>query len=92
MEAHVRVGPGAELGHGPWSRVATSTLAWWATDDLGNHYLGSTGNWGGGPGGQSGTVVYWPSLHPRAHQIVLMPTVWDQRALIRLDLPEQEQR
>lgn len=92
MQAHVRVGPGAVFAHGPWSRVATTPLAWWAADDLGNHYLGGTGSWSGGADGQSGTVVYWPSLHARARRLVLMPTAPDRRALVRLELPRRADR
>jgi len=88
LEAQVRV-----TGPGPWGqrfgRVGQA-VSWWAEDDLGNHYLGSPGNGGGGPEGWQGTIGFWPSLDDRASALTLAPTGADARALIRFDLPAKE--
>lgn len=92
VEAHVRVAPATALGQAPRPDVVAGALAWWAVDDLGNPYLGSVENWRAGAEVASGTVVYWPALHPRARQLVLLPTAGDRRARIAVDLPQRANR
>jgi len=66
---------GRHVGEGP-------RVAWWAEDDRANHYLGSTGNWGGSPDLSQGTINYWPPLDPRATALRLTPTGLTERAIV----------
>lgn len=61
-------------------------LAWWATDDRGNRYLGQIGDWGGGEERDYGEIGFWPALDPKATQLDLMPTGDTQRAVVRVPL------
>ena len=63
-------------------------VAWWARDDLENHYLGIPT--GGGVRGDSaqGTMRYWPALDPRAKRLDLLMCVDSHRAVVSVSLPE----
>lgn len=63
-----------------------STLAWWARDDRGNHYLGSAGSWSGDAQHGRGTLGFWPALDPVATMLELMPTALTHRAIIAMPL------
>ena len=63
-------------------------VAWWARDDLENHYLGIPT--GGGVRGDSaqGTMRYWPALDPRAKRLDLLMCVESHQAVVSVSLPE----
>jgi hypothetical protein len=63
-------------------------VAWWARDDLENHYLGIPT--GGGVRGDSaqGTLRYWPALDPRAKRLDLLMCVESHQAVVSVSLPE----
>jgi hypothetical protein len=78
------------------SRIGDGTgplewIAWWARDDLGNHYLGSPTGWNSGDETASGRLGFWPALDPAARRLDLMPTRPEHRAVISIDLPRAEQ-
>jgi hypothetical protein len=62
-------------------------VAWWARDDLENHYLGIPT--GGGVRGDSaqGTLRYWPALDPRAKRLDLLMCVESHQAVVSVSLP-----
>jgi hypothetical protein len=66
-------------------------VAWWARDDLENHYLGIPT--GGGVRGDSaqGTMRYWPALDPRAKRLDLLMCVESHQAIVSVSLPERQQ-
>lgn len=72
--------PFEDAGFGP-------TLAWWARDDRGNHYMGSLGGWSGGDGRGAGDITFHPALDPAAGRLELMPTAQTSRAVLAFDLP-----
>ncbi len=63
-------------------------VAWWARDDLENHYLGIPT--GGGVRGDSaqGTLRYWPALDPRAKRLDLLMCITCHQAVVSISLPE----
>ena len=63
-------------------------VAWWARDDLENHYLGIPT--GGGVRGDTaqGTLRYWPALDPRAKRVDLLMCVESHQAVVSVSLPE----
>jgi hypothetical protein len=63
-------------------------VAWWARDDLENHYLGIPT--GGGVRGDTaqGTLRYWPTLDPRAQRLDLLMCVESHQAVVSISLPE----
>jgi hypothetical protein len=66
-------------------------VAWWARDDLENHYLGIPT--GGGVRGDSaqGTMRYWPALDPRAERLDLLMCVESHQAVVSVSLPERSE-
>jgi hypothetical protein len=66
-------------------------VAWWARDDLENHYLGIPT--GGGVRGDSaqGTMRYWPALDPRAKRLDLLMCVESHQAVVSVSLPENSE-
>jgi hypothetical protein len=66
---------------------AQQHLTWWATDNLGNYYLGEQGSWDPRGGRCRGAIGFWPALDARASSIDLMPTATTARAVIRVPLP-----
>jgi hypothetical protein len=66
-------------------------VAWWARDDLENHYLGIPT--GGGVRGDSaqGTLRYWPALDPRAKRLDLLMCVESHQAVVSVSLPENSE-
>jgi hypothetical protein len=63
------------------------TLAWWARDDRGNHYLGQVDGWSGRDGRGSGDISFSPALDPEARRLELLPTAETSRAVIAFPLP-----
>lgn len=60
-------------------------LTWWATDNLGNCYLGEQGSWNPGDNRSCwGAIGFWPALDNRAASIDLIPTAATARAVIRV--------
>ena len=66
---------------------AQQHLTWWASDSLGNYYLGEQGSWDPRGGRGRGIIGFWPALDARASSIDLMPTATTARAVIRVPLP-----
>ena len=66
-------------------------VAWWARDDLENHYLGIPT--GGGVRGDSaqGTMRCWPALDPRAKRLDLLMCVESHQAVVSVSLPESSE-
>jgi hypothetical protein len=66
-------------------------VAWWARDDLENHYLGIPT--GGGVRGDSaqGTMRYWPALDPRAKRLDLLMCVDSHQSVVSVSLPESQE-
>ncbi len=68
-------------------------VAWWARDDLGQHYLGVPTVWGGCSDDRSeGTMRYWPALDPAATRLELMMCTESHRATVSVALPGREDR
>jgi hypothetical protein len=68
------------------------SLAWWASDDRGNHYLGS---WNGSDGDEdlkTGTLAFAPALDPLATRLDVLPTALERRAVISFELRWGERR
>jgi hypothetical protein len=87
FELKVEVVPGLE-GHRPFGATLQSgALAWWASDDRDNHYLGSLENWNGDDEHCAGDISFWPALDPKAGQLRIMPTGERNRAVISVPLP-----
>ncbi len=87
----VAVSPGAFGGRHPFEPSLTEDpLRWRCEDDRGNHYMGSMGNWGGGPDLMEGTIEFWPPLDPRAEVLRFTPTGKTMRAVITVPLPAWE--
>ena len=61
-------------------------VAWWARDDIGNHYLGDAGSWGSSDDHGSGTILFEAGLDPKAKRLELMPTGPTERAVIVVPL------
>jgi hypothetical protein len=86
-ETEITTSPSAFVGPHT-SRLTGPTMAWWAADDRGNHYLGHTGSWSSNDSTGQGTVEYQPALDPKARELHLLPTGASHRAVITLvDLP-----
>jgi hypothetical protein len=66
--------------------LETPRVAWWARDDLGNHYLGGTGSWSGSGHHGSGTIAFEAGLDRTATRLDLMPTGQTERAVIAIPL------
>lgn len=82
----VEAAPGFE-GRGPFRRrLEPSQLAWWAADDRDNHYLGHIGSSSGGDDHSTGTINFWPALHPNAKRLAIMPTAEATRSVISFPL------
>lgn len=76
------------LAHGPFApALAGGRLAWWASDDRGNHYLGQMGGWSGADDSMSGTIEFEAPLDPKAMRLEIMPTGDTARAVISVELP-----
>ena len=65
--------------------------AWWARDDLENHYLGVPTVWGASDGGAQGTMRYWPALDPRVKRLDLLMCVESHQAVVSVSLPESQE-
>jgi len=66
------------------------SLAWWARDDRGNHYLGT---WNGSRGDdaiKTGTLAFAPALDPVAKRLEVLPTGLHARAVISFPLTWSE--
>jgi hypothetical protein len=91
FEVHVATSPGTLFGPVPHDMsVKDPRVAWWARDEIGNHYLGGSGGWGGGPDLTEGTVSFLPALDARATRLYLQPTLTTERAVIAVELPDWE--
>jgi hypothetical protein len=92
FSADVETVPG--LGHWRMFRTAVDepTLAWWAADDRGHHYLGRHGSWHSSPDHGGGQIEFWPALDPAAKVLDIMPTTMTTRAVIRVPLDWGEDR
>jgi hypothetical protein len=86
FSADVETVPG--LRHWRMLRTAVDepTLAWWAADDRGHHYLGRHGSWHSSPDHGGGQIEFWPALDPAAKMLDIMPTTMTTRAVIRVPL------
>jgi hypothetical protein len=76
----------------PYAWQQGERLAWWASDNLGNRYLGQTRQWvshdhAGSEDDSHGTVTFWPPLDPKAGRLDIMPTVEAARAVLSITLP-----
>jgi hypothetical protein len=78
------ISPG--IMHGPFNSLDDRRIAWWAVDDLGQHYLGETGSSGGGRGNTSGNLQFQPAIDRRAKLLTLLPTGYVERARIEVPL------
>jgi hypothetical protein len=92
FSADVETVPG--LRHWRMFRTAVDepTLAWWAADDRGHHYLGRHGSWHSSPDHGGGQIEFWPALDPGAKVLDIMPTTMTTRAVIRVPLDWGEDR
>jgi hypothetical protein len=63
-------------------------VAWWARDDLENHYRGILTGWGVRGDSAQGTLRYWPALDPRAKRLDLLMCVASHQAVVSVSLPE----
>jgi len=92
FSADVETVPG--LRHWRMFRTAVDepTLAWWAADDRGHHYLGRHGSWHSSPDQGGGQIEFWPALDPAAKVLDIMPTTMTTRAVIRVPLDWGEDR
>ena len=92
FSADVETVPG--LRHWRMFRTAVNepTLAWWAADDRGHHYLGRPGSWHSSPDHGGGQIEFWPALDPAAKVLDIMPTTMTTRAVIRVPLHWDEDR
>ncbi len=66
-------------------------VAWWARDDLENHYLGIPTVWGVRDDSAQGTMRYWPALDPRAKRLDLLMCVESHQAVVSVSLPESQE-
>jgi hypothetical protein len=59
-----------------WPRLDLKQFCWWAEDDLGNWYLGTSNSGRSDPsdGHNEFPVTYQPGLHPHAPSITIRPT------------------
>ncbi len=81
----VDVTPG--IVHGPFgASLEDLRVAWWAVDDLGQHYLGHFGSFSGGADGSSGTLEFGPGLDRAATTLTQLPTGTTERARIGFPL------
>jgi hypothetical protein len=62
-------------------------VAWWARDELENHYLGIVTSGGGDDSRAPVTLRYWPALDPRAKRLDLLMCVESHRAVVSVSLP-----
>jgi hypothetical protein len=84
-QIEVDVTPG--IIHGPFAAsLEDRRVAWWAVDDLGQHYLGQFGAFSGGPDGSSGALEFGPGLDRAATALTLLPTGPTERARIEFPL------
>jgi hypothetical protein len=91
FEVHVATSPGTLFGPVPYDMsVKDPRVTWWAKDEIGNHYLGGSGGWAGGPDLTEGTVSFLPALDARATRLYLQPTLTSERAIIAVELPDWE--
>ena len=88
FEVEFDVGPNV-LGVGALDELP---VAWWARDDLENHYLGIPTVGGGSDDDRAqGTMRYWPALDPRAKRLDLLMCVESHQAVVAVSLPESQQ-
>ncbi|HEX3615103.1 MAG TPA: hypothetical protein VHU61_01090 [Solirubrobacteraceae bacterium] len=79
------VSPG--IMHGPFGHsLDDRRLAWWAVDDLGQHYLGELNGSAGGPDQTTGTLQFRPAIDRRAKRLTVLPTGRHERARIEFPL------
>ena len=90
--ADVETVPGLPHSHWPFGAVDRPLLAWWATDDRGQHYLGAQGEWQFSEDRSGGQIEFWPALDPAAKVLDIMPTTMTARAVIRVPLDWREER
>jgi hypothetical protein len=90
--ADVETVPGLPHSHWPFGAVDRPLLAWWATDDRGQHYLGAQGEWQFSEDRSGGQIEFWPALDPAAKALDIMPTTMTARAVIRVPLDWREER
>jgi hypothetical protein len=89
FDTFVATSPGTLFGPMPFDlSVKDPRVTWWAEDDHGNHYLGASGGWGGGPSLTEGTINFTPALDRRATELCLQPTLTAERAVITVRLPD----
>jgi hypothetical protein len=65
-------------------------VAWWARDDLQNHYLGVPTGWSLEGEVTQGTMRYWPVLDPRATRLDLVTGVDTHQAIISIRLGSEQ--
>jgi hypothetical protein len=92
FSADVETVPGLRHWRMFHTAVDEPTLAWWAADDLGHHYLGRHGSWHSSPDHGGGQIEFWPALDPAAKMLDIMPTTMTTRAVIRVPLHWDEDR
>jgi len=79
-------------GHfGASAPVGSPTIAWWAEDDRGNHYVGSVGRWAGNGDLGQGTVTFLPALDPASKELRILPSCTTERAVVTLKLPDWDE-
>lgn len=84
-QVEVEVAPA--MAHGPFNvSLEDRRVAWWALDDLGQHYLGHFSNFSGGTDRSSGTLEFGPGLDRAARTLTLLPTGPTERARIEFPL------
>jgi hypothetical protein len=82
FEVAVEVAPGGGMSAHFDQSIDSTAIAWWATDDRGNAYLGHIGSWSGGGDSSEGTIDFTTALDPKATRLDLMPTARTTRAVI----------
>jgi hypothetical protein len=87
FDVSVEVSPGGFIAPYGRMRGPSGSIAWWASDDRDNWYLGQMGSWGGNDAQDTGEIGFSPALDPRATRLDLLPTGPTTRAVIRIPLP-----
>ncbi|HVB14489.1 MAG TPA: hypothetical protein VNH38_07020 [Candidatus Dormibacteraeota bacterium] len=90
FRVYVTIAPAWRAADAPVSGpVTVAPLAWWATDDRGNHYLGAVSDiWRlGSADCAEGSIRFWPGIDPQARQLRILPATDTQRAVCVVPLP-----
>ena len=78
---------GSRVVHHPFhSHVGQSRLAWTATDDLHNHYVGAPASGGGSNESWAGTYEFEPPIDPAAKVLNVSVTGAKHRCVMRIPL------